>query len=75
LRIEPGGIASGTFIESKLSRSELDGVGAVEMEVAYGTQIEQLKRQIQATSRNGEHPANPIVAWQTVAVGEAKVGK
>lgn len=75
LRIEPGEILSGKFVESKLSRGVRKGANAVEMEVAFGTEIDELKEQISMTSRNGEHPANPIVAWQTEVLGETALEK
>jgi len=48
---------------------------AVELEVAFGSKIDELERRIAATSLNGDHPANPIIEWQTEAVGEAMVEK
>jgi hypothetical protein len=39
------------------------------MEVAFGREVEEVKRQIALTSRNGNHPANPIVSWQSEALG------
>jgi hypothetical protein len=75
LRIEPNGVLTGKFVERKLNLDVLKGAKAVELEVAFGSKIDELERRIAATSLNGEHPANPIVAWQTEAVGEATVEK
>ena len=73
VRIEPGATLAGKFHESKLDRSILREARAVELEVGFGAEVDELKRKISATGRNGEHPANPIVAWQTETMGTADV--
>jgi len=73
LRIESGGVLTGRFMETKLDTSVLKGANTLEMEVAFGTEIDELKRQISMTSRNGEHPGNPIVAWQSEVFGRTAI--
>lgn len=75
LRIEPGATLSGKFQERKLDRPVLKGARAVEMEVAIGGEVDEVKRKISMTARNGEHPANPIVAWQTEITGTVFINK
>jgi hypothetical protein len=73
LLVEPGSLISGRFSEKKLDRDVLVGAKKVEMQVAFGFEVDKLKREISSTAYNGEHPANPIVAWQTVAFGQTEL--
>lgn len=74
-RVEPSKSITGHFLEKKLDRKILKGGDAVEFEVAFGGEVDEVKRQIAVTSRNGQHPANPIVAWQTQVFGTAQLSK
>lgn len=73
LRIEAGETLDGKFVDRQAGTAVFTGVTTVEMEVAFGKEVEELKRQIALTSRNGNHPANPIVSWRTEATGTARI--
>ena len=71
LRIEAGETVDGRFVDRQADPAVFRGITTVEMEVAFGREVEELKRQIALTSGNGNHPANPIVSWQTEALGKS----
>jgi hypothetical protein len=73
LRIEPGSALDGKFVDRHLGYSTAMDVRALQVEVGFGSEIEELKHQIALTSRNGNHPANPIVAWQTEVFGTSPI--
>lgn len=73
--VGPGAFIKGKFTEGRLGHKVLTGANAVEMQVAFGSEIDELKREIHKTSYNGEHPANPIVTWQTTAFGQTRLEK
>ena len=75
LRIEPGGFLDGKFVDRQANLTLLKGATTVEMEVAFGREAEEVTRQVALTSRNGNHPANPIVAWQTEALGSTLLAR
>ena len=71
LRIEAGETLDGRFVDRQADAAVFRGITTVEMEVAFGREVEELKRQIVLSSGNGNHPANPIVSWQTEALGKS----
>jgi hypothetical protein len=73
LRIEPGGVLDGKFVDRQVNLTMLKGITTVEMEVAFGREAEEVTRQVALTSRNGNHPANPIVTWQTEALASTSL--
>jgi len=71
VRLGPGGVLDGKFVERQIDEPAFSSASDVELEVAFGKDVEELKRQIAGTSQTGDHPANPIVHWQTEATGGA----
>jgi hypothetical protein len=74
-RLEPGGTLDGKFVEKQMDDAAFSRASRVELEVAFGKDPEALKREIAEASRNGRHPANPIVRWQTEAIGTAPLAR
>ena len=68
LKIEPGKSIKGTLRDGEGPDSLLKtGSKAVMLNVAYGTEIAQLEKALRAARSSDQHPANPIVEWQTIA--------
>jgi hypothetical protein len=73
LKIEPGKSIRGTFRDGE-GPDYLLKTGssrAVILNVAYGSEIAQLEQGLRAVRSSDQHPANPIVEWQTIAHSNA----
>jgi hypothetical protein len=71
LELAPGKSLSGTLRDAELPDSVLNPKPkAVTLNIAYGKDIAELKEQLRVARSSGQHPANPIVDWQTVAHSE-----
>jgi hypothetical protein len=66
IELAPGGSLEGTFRDKQLC-SELPAAKPreVTLEVAFGFDVAQVKEAVHSATRSSEHPANPIVDWQT----------
>lgn len=64
LKIEPGKSTEGDFSLIKIPAGEW----SVTASIGYGGEIESVQKQ--AADAKGEHPVNPVVAWQKSASSE-----
>jgi hypothetical protein len=73
LKIEPGKSIKGTLRDGEGPDSLLktESSRAVILNVAYGSEIAQLEQALRAARSSDQHPANPIVEWQTIAHSNA----
>ncbi len=68
LKLGPGKSIKGTLRDAEGPDSQLKaGPRAVMLNVAYGSEIAQVEQALQAARSSDQHPANPIVEWQTIA--------
>jgi hypothetical protein len=71
LELAPGKSLKGTLRDAELPDSILKPKPkAVILNIAYGENIADVREQLRVAHSSDQHPANPIVEWQTVAHSE-----
>lgn len=72
--LAPGGSIEGTFRDKQLC-SELPASKPREvvLDVAFGFEVAKVKEALHLAVKSGEHPANPIVDWRTLAQSKPTV--
>lgn len=74
LELSPGKSLKGVLRDAGLPDSMLKPFPkAVILNIAYGGDIAAVKEQLRAARSSDQHPANPIVEWQTLAHSEMVV--
>ncbi len=68
LKLAPGKSIRGTLRDAELPDSVVKaGPKAAMLNVAFGSEIAQLEQAVRMARLSDQHPANPIVEWQTIA--------
>ena len=71
IEIEPGSSIVGDFKDrDACSNSGKTGPTSVALSLAFGFEIESVKKALSTIDTSEEHPANPIVDWRKIAQSE-----